>query len=246
MFNSLIGLLAIVAIVSLPIAALMMTRKVGIDPKWLAFSMTLLVLYTIVVYNGFALIPFGNFNWSGKIQAISLWLLVLAALIKFKADFRPADAGFTLKQTAGSIKPALLGLGLFASLHVALIHFVFDGVVGHANAETLWFQALIPSLDEEPWFRGLLLYCLSLAIISQRLSILGAQINVAGFALAGVFGLAHGLSFDGTEWHFSAFLIVYTGLYGFILLWFRERTGSLIFPILAHSSVNLLGQFRFF
>jgi len=34
-----------------------------------------------------------------------------------------------------------------------------------------------------------------------------------------------------------------TGFHSFILLWLREKMGSLIFPILAHNGVNFVGQY---
>jgi membrane protease YdiL (CAAX protease family) len=110
------------------------------------------------------------------------------------------------------------------------------------DLETLLYQATIPGFDEEPMFRGILLFCISLAIISERYSLGGASINIAGLLLVVLFGLVHGVMFNGGEWHFSFPAILLTGGYGFILLWLRERTGSLVFPILAHNSVNFVGQ----
>jgi len=181
-------------------------------------------------------------NWGGKILAITLWVVVLFLLMRLKEDFKPADAGFTLKQNAASTKPAMIALGLFALYQVLLTQ--LDGGDGY-DTEKLLFQASMPGLDEEPMFRGLLLYLLSLAIPSKRIAIFGAQINIAGFMLVALFGLGHGLGNNDGEWYFSAFYTSATALYGFILLWFREKTGSLVFPIVAHNVVNFVGQFEF-
>ena len=39
---------------------------------------------------------------------------------------------------------------------------------------------------------------------------------------------------------FARVSILFTCLYGLVFLWLRERTGSLIFPILAHNLVNVV------
>ena len=39
---------------------------------------------------------------------------------------------------------------------------------------------------------------------------------------------------------FARVSILFTCLYGLVFLWLRERTGSLIFPLLAHNLVNVV------
>ena len=39
---------------------------------------------------------------------------------------------------------------------------------------------------------------------------------------------------------FARVSILFTCLYGLVFLWLRERTGSLIFPILAHNLANVV------
>ena len=234
-----------VAIISLAIAALKFAGKVEVNPKWSLVSLALLASYVLAVVSGGHVIPVElvipdpSWNWGGKILAIILLVAVLFATTRLKAGFTLADAGFVLKQKDGSTRPALIALGLFVLLQVLIS--LLDGG-GAYDSEELWFQALMPGLDEEPMFRGLLLYFSSLAITSARTNVFGSPINVAGAALAVLFGLGHGVAFDGQEWHFSPFNILVTGLYGFFLLWFRERTGSLVFPILAHNIVNFAGR----
>ncbi|WP_083494177.1 CPBP family glutamic-type intramembrane protease [Colwellia sp. MT41] len=36
--------------------------------------------------------------------------------------------------------------------------------------------------------------------------------------------------------------IVFSSVYGLVLLWLREKTGSLLFPIVAHNATVFLGQ----
>ncbi|RMF71081.1 MAG: CPBP family intramembrane metalloprotease [Acidobacteria bacterium] len=239
------ALLANVVLVSIPIGALWILGVVKVSAKWALGSLALLAAYFVALFLGRAVIPVEliisepGWNWGGKILAILLWICVLILLVRFSRGFKPSDAGFTLKQIPGSVKPAIVGLVAAVLLQVL---WVYLNGGNEYDAEELLFQALMPGADEEPVFRGVLLYLVSRAVISERFSVLGARFNVAGLAVAAVFGLAHSLSFHDHTWHFSFTTLLVTGLYGVIFLWFRERTGSLVFPVVAHNTVNFVGQ----
>ena len=241
-----ISLFANVGVILLLVLILRAIKKVDLNLMWSLISLGILVCYFFALFKGGKVIPLDmlfpdlSWNWSGKIAAIILWLVVLLALIKFKTNFRIADAGFTFRQNENSIKPAFTVMCLFIILQIVVSLF-WSGEPSY-DLETLLYQATMPGFDEEPMFRGILLFCISLAIISERYSLGGASINIAGLLLVVLFGLVHGVMFNGGEWHFSFPAILLTGGYGFILLWLRERTGSLVFPILAHNSVNFVGQ----
>ena len=241
-----LAVLANIGFIAFIVLLLTLLKKVTISPRWLCISLVIFICYCFALFNGKAIIPLDllfsdlRWNWSGKIAAIILWGGVLLALIRFKKDFKIKEAGFTFKQNEGSIEPAFMMMGLFIILQVVIT--LILGSDPNYDLETLLYQAVIPGFDEEPMFRGVLLFCFSLAVISTRFNLLGAPINVAGLLLVLLFGLAHGVMYSEGEWFFSTFRIALTSTYGFILLWLRERTGSLVFPILAHNSVNLVGQ----
>ena len=220
---------------------------VDVDLKWSAFSVVLFICYFAALFFTSELIsidsyfPDASYNWVGKFGAILLWLVALFGLISFNKEFKMADAGFTFRQNPNSIKPALCALLAFIVFQITLSSAM--GGDAKYTAEDLFFQATMPGLDEEPMFRGILLYAVSLAIISTRFNVLGANINVAGMLLVLLFSLVHGFMYINGEFVFMPLYLFITGFYGFILLWMRERTGSLIFPIVAHNSVNLVGQF---
>ena len=223
------------------------TKQISIAPKWAGISFLLFMGYFLAVVMGSSIIPIGmvipdlSYNWGGKIASIILWVILLFAFTKFNAGFKLANAGFTLRQKSGSFRPAMIVLVLFILLQLILSILLGDGP--NYSMESLFFQATMPGLDEEPMFRGLLLYTLSLAVVSKEFNLGGAKINIAGLLLTLLFGLAHGVMFSNGEWHFSSLSILLTGGYGFILLWLRERTGSLVFPIVAHNLVNFSGLF---
>lgn len=236
-----------VGIIFIIVLILAKMKKVTINSKWGVVSIVLFFGYFVALFTGGEIIPIDkifpdlSWNWGGKIAGVLLWILVLFLLIRFNSNFKAADAGFTLKQKSGSFKPAFIATMLFVMLQLMLTAILGDGP--DYDIEELLFQATMPGLDEEPMFRGIILYTLSLAIISKHYHVLGAKINVAGLLLVVLFGLVHGIMYSSGEWHFSFITILITGAYGFILLWLRERTGSLIFPIVAHNLVNFSGQF---
>lgn len=247
MQDFMITLLVNVGTVSAIVLLFKIFKLVEIDLRWCIVSLVLISANFSALFLGKHIIPlellFSDLdrNWGGKIASIVLWGLVLLALSKFKQDFQPAYAGFTLKQNAGSVKPTVI-----ATLGLVAFQIGFISIFGNSpdyDAEELLFQATMPGLDEEPWFRGIVLYTLSLAIVSRRFNVLGANLNVAGLSLVILFGLIHGFYYNEGSFTFSLFSVCITGFYGVVLLWLRERTGSLLFPLLAHNSVNFFGQF---
>lgn len=93
---------------------------------WSLISLGILVCYFLLCLKVERLSPWVCFfpdmswNWSGKVAAIILWLVVLLALVKFKANFRIADAGFTFRQNENSIKPAFTVMCLFIILQIVV------------------------------------------------------------------------------------------------------------------------------
>ena len=58
-----------------------------------------------------------------------------------------------------------------------------------------------------------------------------------------VFGLLHGVTAEGDEIQINLWAIISTGYVGFVLTWMRERTGSLLIPILFHNLFNVAMAF---
>lgn len=234
------------AIISIVVALLQKRNIVQVQIKWIIISFTLFIGYFAALTFGGILIPIASYfpelewNWSGKLASILYWIVVLAAFKACKKDFSIADAGFTLKQNQGSLRPALFVLVAFVLFQATLSYLIGDGP--DRTVETLLYQGLIPGLDEEPMFRGILLYTFSLALVSSRFNFFGANMSAAGLTIVALFGLVHGILYMQGEFVFSALSLFFTSFYGLILLWLRERTGSLVLPIVAHNCVNLVGQ----
>jgi membrane protease YdiL (CAAX protease family) len=73
---------------------------------------------------------------------------------------------------------------------------------------------------------------------------LWVQTPVGGFWLTvAIFGLVHGVTVQSGELAVNLWAIVGTGFMGFVLTWMRERTGSLVVPILFHNISNVFQAF---
>ncbi len=149
--------------------------------------------------------------------------------------FSLADAGFTLKQAPNSLIPAIKMLLLLLAFRFVFSS-LFGGDDGSTDPEELLFLATMSGLDKEMLYRGVLLYVMSKAIISARYPIYRAQVNIAGILLVLLFALVNGLIWQQSHWHIFYISIVFSSVYGLALLWLREKTGSLLFPIVAHNA----------
>lgn len=232
---------AVAAVLLLPAVA----GRVRLHGGWFIGGFSVFCAYCLAVGVNISIWPveaiFGPvyYNWGGKFLGILVWLTALLALSRFAPSFKPADAGFTFQQTDGSLVPAIVAISLFVA---------FNGIISYTtstasyNAEILWFQAIVPGLDEEPIFRGILLYMLARAVNSPQVSCFGARLEYAGIGLCLMFGALHAAFAAEYGAYFVCLIFGITTTYALALLWLRERTGSLLLPIVAHNLVNLSGQ----
>ena len=100
----------------------------------------------------------------------------------------------------------------------------------------------MPGLDEEPFFRGLLLLLLH-QTFGKGLKVWGAETGWGLWLVTAVFGLLHGITVESGELEVNLWVIVSTGFIGFVATWMRERTGSLVAPVLFHNLINVAQAF---
>lgn len=200
--------------------------------KWFAAGLFLYVFYDFLLTRGFFLLPDlfpdASWNWTGKLMSIAGVLAVCAI---------PASgwqrAGITLRQGKGSIAAAIV-LALLGGL---FFYLAISNPDGRDDPETIAFQWTMPGLDEEIFYRGLFLLAMNEAF-SARARILGAPIGYGGLIATVLFGLAHGLAYESGGILFDAIAFAMTGGPALILLWLRERTGSVLMPIIGHNIAN--------
>lgn len=205
---------------------------------WLLVAVGLVVLNDILLTNGYhhfpRLLPRSGWNWQGKLFALAA-TLVIAMLPGFGCK----KSGLTLRQNRNgwptTCVVAILTCAVFVVIALRLPNEPLD-------RETLAFQLTMPGLEEEPFYRGILLLALNEAF-RARLPILGMQLGWGGVLSCALFGLAHAFGYEHGTFSFDAMAMALTALPAFILVWIRERTGSVLLPILLHNfgnSISLL------
>ena len=200
--------------------------------KWFIGGLVLYALYDFLLTRGFYLIPDpfpeASWNWAGKFLSIAGVLAICAIpAIGWKR------AGVTLHQGRGWVAAAIV-LALLGGL---FFYLAISNPDGADTLETIAFQWTMPGLDEEIFYRGLFLLAMNEAF-SARAKILGAPIGYGGVLATVLFGLAHGLSYGRDGLSLEAMAFAMTGGPALILLWLRERTGSVLMPIIGHNIAN--------
>lgn len=234
------------AIILAGIVLLALTRQVRINFPWLIAALVIFALGITALMVLGRLIPleryFGelNWNWGGKIAGFLMSLLIAAALW-FIAKKPPSESGLTFAIKPGSLLPAAIVTLLLIALSIGIEVAFNDGT--DTSTERLLYQATMPGLDEEPFWRGVLLLAMCEAVRSGRLNLLGAEIGWGGVLLALLFGLVHGMGYGNGQFQVMWIIVAITGGIGFGLYWLRERTGSVIIPIVAHNLINVSNSF---
>ena len=140
------------------------------------------------------------------------------------------EVGLTLRQRAGSVRPAALVTAGLVALGGAIGAVFGDG--GPLQAEALAYQLTMPGLAEELAFRGVCLALLHRAIPAGRGS---AAFWWPGVITTLAFAFTHSPSLRGGH---VVFDVLPSLVGGAVLAWLRERTGSLVWPVIAHDGLN--------
>jgi len=234
-FFTVIGQLAVLAVAG-TLGAIWSWRNFRL--LWFVGALNLYVFYDFLLTRGFFAVP--NFppgsawNWAGKFAAL-VGMLFVARLPML--GYR--RSGLTLSQNGG-LRPALVVLGVLSAVCLSLA--IATGT-GRDDWETIAFQWIIPGLDEEVFYRGVLLLAMNEAF-RARVFVFGAAIGYGGLLTSILFGLAHALNFQNEVYEFNSTMFAVTALPSLLLLWMRERTGSVLIPIAAHNIAN--GVFTLF
>jgi len=182
----------------------------------------------------------GHYNWEGKIFSTVYTLFLI--IVFFGKNLE--QVGFTLAQT-GPLPRLGIGIAIFTVIAtVAWNTIYFPGIKSEPTIDIL-YQATMPSLDEELWFRGLLL-----AMLFKGFSINDVirknyyPIFLATTIVTIQFWAVHSITSDG-DWSFifRPWYNPVAGIYGALYIVVRLCTGSLILPILLHTFANITGYF---
>lgn len=205
------------------------------DWRWLLVAAGLVLFNNLLLARGYGLIPDvlgGSWNWTGKVLAL-IGTLAVAALPMF--GWR--RVGLTLAQRPGSVRAAVPVMALYGALFVALA-LVFPA--DKPSGEDIAFQLTMPGLEEEPYYRGILLLALDRAF-RGRVRFLGVDWGWGAVLSCFAFGLTHAFGYSDGAFSFDAMTMALTALPSFIAVWLRYRTGSLLLPVILHNFGNAIG-----
>ncbi len=214
-------------------------RKVELAPLlWAGFAF--LVYFLLLRSRGVVPNPVFmdelTLNWFGKTLSLAGTIAMLYFLPR--VGFRAA--GLTWKQKKGSLSPVLRTGGLVLLFTTGGAFLVASSP--NTSLENLLWQATMPGLDEELFMRGLVLLLFHQAF-GKGLNVMGADTGWGFWLAVSIFGLIHGVTVQDGELAVNLWAIAGTGFMGFVLTWMRERTGSLVIPIVFHNISNVAQAF---
>ena len=206
-------------------------------PRWLLVAALLVLVNDVLLTRAYGtvpnLLPALDRNWQGKLLAL-LATLAVAALPAF--GWR--RVGMTLAQAPGSLKAALPVLLLYCGFFAALA-LAFPGAP--ESREEILFQLTMPGLEEELFYRGILLFALDRAF-AGRWRFLGVDWGWGAALSSMLFGLTHAFGYADAGFGFDPLYMALTALPSLIAVWLRLRTGSLLLPVLVHNFGNSISM----
>jgi membrane protease YdiL (CAAX protease family) len=207
------------------------------SPRWLIIAALLVAMNDTCLTYAYGALPDvigGAWNWQGKMLALGVTLIIATV-----PGFGWRRCGLTLSQESGSLSATLPVTALYCAFFV-VIALAFP--TGKVHAETIAFQLTMPGFEEEPFYRGLLLWTLDRAFTSRR-RFLGVDWGWGAVLSCCLFGMAH--AFDYANGHFSLdpLTMALTALPSFLAVWLRLRTGSVLLPIAIHNFGNSISMF---
>ncbi|WP_194952834.1 CPBP family intramembrane glutamic endopeptidase, BDIM_20840 family [Sphingopyxis solisilvae] len=234
--NGLIAIIAIVAILLVAGTALGLIRRDRFSLRWLLVAAALVFVNDLLLTRGYGLIPRvladSDWNWEGKALAL-LATLAIAALPAF--GWR--RVGLTLRQEPGSLKAAIPVALLYCAFFAALA-LAFPGDA--PDAEAVAFQLTMPGFEEEPFYRGILLFALAQAF-AGRVRFLGVDWHWGAILSCVMFGLAHAFGYSDGSFSFDPVIMALTAIPSLLAIWLVLRTRSLLLPVLLHNFGNAIG-----
>ena len=231
--NGLISILAAMGVVGAVALILAATQKDRFNWGWLAAAFALMIGHDALLTQGWGLIPLPDigetWNWTGKLLALAGSLAVAALpMIGWRR------VGVILAHNRSGLRDALILSGVIVVVFTGLA-VMFGGEGG--DAETFAFQTSMPGLEEELFYRGLLLLAFNEAF-ARPVRVVGAPMGWAAVLTSLAFGLDHALGYGSNGFSFDAMTLALTGGPALLLVWLRERTGSLLLPVLLHNYAN--------
>ena len=232
--NGLIGITGTIILLLLAGGLLGLMDRERFQPRWLLVAALLVAVNDVLLTRFYGTMPDflgGDRNWQGKLLALAA-TLAIAALPAF--GWR--RVGFTFAQEPGSLRAALPIVAVYCAFFLALA-IAFPDEPG--TREEIAFQLTMPGLEEEPFYRGILLFALYQAF-TGRVRFLGVDWGWGALLSCALFGMMHAFGYSGGAFSLDPLFFALTALPSLIAVWLRLRTGSLLLPILMHNFGNVI------
>lgn len=230
-----IGILGVVALMLGAGVALGWLLPGRLSLPWLLVAAGLVLLNDAMLTNGYGLfpdvLPNSDWNWQGKLLAFTASLAVV-----FSPGFGRGAVGLTLMQSPDALKTALPVAALYVFFFISLA-LLFPNE--RVSTETVAFQLTMPGLEEELFYRGLLLVALGRAF-AGRVRWLGVEWSLGALLSCALFGLAHAFGFSDGRFALGPMSFALTALPSLIAVWLALRTRSLLLPVLLHNFGNAI------
>jgi membrane protease YdiL (CAAX protease family) len=233
--SGLFAILAIIAILLVIGIAIGLVDRRAFSAKWLFVAAGLVFLNDLLLTRAYGLIPslvpHSEWNWDGKLLALAA-TLAIAALPAF--GWR--RVGLTFKQAEGSLKAAIPVTILYCAFFAALA-LAFPGDAG--SPESIAFQLSMPGFEEEPFYRGILLFALARAF-TARTRFLGVDWSWGALLSCFLFGMAHAFGYSDGSFSFDPLTMALTAVPSLLAVWLVLRTRSLVLPVVLHNFGNAI------
>lgn len=230
--NGLIGLAGTLAILLFLGTVLGYADRHNFSARWLLIAALLVAINDALLTRFYGLLPDligGEWNWQGKLAALAATVAIAALPL-----FGFLRVGFSLAQVSGSLKASLPIAAVYCGFFL-LIAFLYPG--DQAGAEDVAFQLTMPGLEEEAFYRGILLFALEQGFRGRR-RLLGVDWGWGAVLSCLLFGMTHAFGYSDGGFSFDPLTMALTAVPSFIAVWIRLRTGSLLLPILLHNFGN--------
>lgn len=230
--NGLIGLGGTLVLLVVLGAVIGYNDRTRFSPRWLLIAALLVAINDALLTRAYGSLPDligAEWNWQGKLLALAATLAITAT-----PAFGFRRVGLTIAQEPGSLKAALPIAALYCAFFV-VIAVVFPD--GRSSGEGIAFQLTMPGLEEEPFYRGILLFALDQAFTGRK-RFLGVDWSWGAVLSCFLFGMAHAFGFSHGSFSFDPMTMSLTAIPSFIAVWLRLRTGSLLLPVLLHNFGN--------
>jgi membrane protease YdiL (CAAX protease family) len=202
--------------------------------RWLVAAALLVAINDCLLTLGYGWLPDvvgGTWNWQGKLMALAASLAVAAL-----PPFGWRQIGLTLSQTAGSLKAAVPVAAVYCGFFVVIALLI---PAEPASAEDVAFQLTMPGIEEELFYRGVLLFALNQAFRGRK-RLLGVDWGWGAVLSSMLFGLTHAFGYSDGAFSFDALTMALTVIPSLIAVWLRLRTDSLLLPVVLHNFGNSL------